>query len=160
MDSKTTFFWIPKDGRDWMQRAWPSNLQFIDCSLMRHKKKYNSNVKYNVVQIQYCKMKKTKYDKSQSRYLSKNFNLSNNNITSFTYLSFIGRLKPLTVHLISGVGLPSALHFRETQGPGWRVWSINEYNKVGRASEKCNELSIILPDWIWCKIFQFKVKNW
>ena len=83
-------------------------------------KKYNSNAKYNVVQIQYCEIKISTYDKSQFRYLSKyyNFNLSNNDILSFTYLSFIGRLKPLTVHLISGVGLPSALHFRETQGPG------------------------------------------
>ena len=38
-----------------------------------------------------------------------------------SYLSDLGKGNPFNVHLISGVGLPRALHFRETGGPGCKV---------------------------------------
>ena len=54
---------------------------------------------------------------------------------AYSYLSLLGKSNPFTDHLISGVGLPLALHFSDTQGPGCNVWSINEYSSVGLASE-------------------------
>ena len=38
-----------------------------------------------------------------------------------SYLSDRGKGNPFRVHLISGVGLPRALHFKETGGPGCKV---------------------------------------
>ena len=38
-----------------------------------------------------------------------------------SYLSDRGKGNPFRVHLISGVGLPLALHFKETGGPGCKV---------------------------------------
>ena len=42
-----------------------------------------------------------------------------------SYLSESGRGNPSRSHLMLGVGFPLAEHFRETKGPGWRVWSMN-----------------------------------
>ena len=52
------------------------------------------------------------------------------------YLSFEGNSKPSKVQVILGVGLPEAEHFRETNGPGCNVWSMNEYDNVGKVSVK------------------------
>ena len=32
--------------------------------------------------------------------------------------------------------MPEAEHFRETNGPGCNVWSMNEYDNVGKVSVK------------------------
>ena len=59
-----------------------------------------------------------------------------------TYLSFEGNSKPSKVQVILGVGLPEAEHFRETNGPGCNVWSMNEYDNVGKVSVKKKQSKI------------------
>jgi len=39
-----------------------------------------------------------------------------------------------SVQEICGVGLPAALHFRDTAGPGCRVCSMKLYSRTGGAS--------------------------
>jgi hypothetical protein len=51
-----------------------------------------------------------------------------------SYLPLLGSGKPSSVHAICGVGLPAALHFRDTAGPGCRVCSIKLYSSTGGAS--------------------------
>ena len=46
-------------------------------------------------------------------------------VLTSSYLSDFGSGKPCRVQLTWGVGLPLALHLRETGGPGCRVWSMN-----------------------------------
>ena len=70
----------------------------------------------------------------------------------------MGRLKPLTVHLISGVGLPSALHLSDTQGPGCKVWSMNEYNSLGRASIKTLMMSVKFFKALDCRIIENTIR--
>lgn len=52
----------------------------------------------------------------------------------YTDLPWLGSGKPSNVHETCGVGLPEALHFNETAGPGWSVCSIKLYKRIGGAS--------------------------
>ena len=47
----------------------------------------------------------------------------------------VGTPCPFNVQTIFGVGLPRAAHFRDTNGPGCKVWSMNRYVIIGEASE-------------------------
>ena len=47
----------------------------------------------------------------------------------------VGTPCPFSVQTIFGVGLPRAAHFRDTNGPGCKVWSMNRYVIIGEASE-------------------------
>ena len=53
----------------------------------------------------------------------------------FSYLSLRWIGNPSSNHSIVGGGFPLAIHFRETEGPGWSVCSENLYSKAGMASE-------------------------
>jgi hypothetical protein len=52
----------------------------------------------------------------------------------WTDLSFCGKGKPSRRHVIWGVGLPVAMHFSDTGGPGCMVWWINLYRSCGWAA--------------------------
>ena len=45
--------------------------------------------------------------------------------------------KPSKDHVTDGVGLPPAMHFNDTAGPGFNVCSMNLYLKTGGVSENC-----------------------
>ena len=47
----------------------------------------------------------------------------------------VGTPCPFSVQTIFGVGLPRAAHFKDTNGPGCKVWSMNRYVIMGEASE-------------------------
>lgn len=57
-------------------------------------------------------------------------------LTLNTNLPWLGSGNPSNVQDICGVGLPAALHFSDTAGPGCKVCSMKLYNKAGGASEK------------------------
>lgn len=48
-----------------------------------------------------------------------------------THRSFWGRGKPSRAQEMVGVGVPEAMHFRETLGPGVSVWLMNLYSSSG-----------------------------
>lgn len=50
-----------------------------------------------------------------------------------------GKGNPSSFHVTSGVGLPVALHFKETAGPGCNVCSMKLYSNTGGASIKQEE---------------------
>ena len=52
-----------------------------------------------------------------------------------TYRSLRCIGNPSSSHSTLGGGFPFAIHFRETDGPGWSVCSENLYNRAGMASE-------------------------
>ena len=57
-------------------------------------------------------------------------------IFQLTYpLLLCGTSCPFNVQVIVGVGLPRAEHFKETSGPGCKVWSMNRYVMIGAASK-------------------------
>lgn len=57
----------------------------------------------------------------------------------FRYKLFtFGKGKPSKFQVICGVGFPVALHFRETDGPGCIVCSMNLYTSCGATSENIN----------------------
>lgn len=58
----------------------------------------------------------------------------NNKKNNNSYLPCVGRGNPSKDHSTLGVGLPAALHFNETAGPGCKVCSMKLYNNVGGAS--------------------------
>ena len=51
-----------------------------------------------------------------------------------SYLASCGIGNPSRVQWICGGGLPLAMHFNETLGPGWSVCSENLYKRTGMAS--------------------------
>jgi hypothetical protein len=63
-----------------------------------------------------------------------------------SYLPLLGSGKPSSVHEICGVGLPAALHFRDTAGPGCRVCSMKLYSRTGGAS--ATEGPVSVPSYI------------
>ena len=52
----------------------------------------------------------------------------------YIYLSLCGRGNPSRCQMRVGGGLPLAMHLRDTEGPGWRVCSVNLNRKKGIAS--------------------------
>ena len=54
----------------------------------------------------------------------------------------VGTPCPFSVQTIFGVGLPRAAHFKDTNGPGCKVWSMNRYVIMGEASEMEENIGI------------------
>lgn len=48
-----------------------------------------------------------------------------------TYRSFCGSGKPSRAQEMVGVGVPEAMHLRDTLGPGVSVWLMNLYSSSG-----------------------------
>ena len=57
----------------------------------------------------------------------------------------VGTPCPFSVQTIFGVGLPRAAHFKDTNGPGCKVWSMNRYVIMGEASEIEENIGIKIP---------------
>ena len=55
--------------------------------------------------------------------------------------------------------MPEAEHLRETKGPGCNVWSMNEYDKLGRVSAKKTSMKILFKTMTLLEIFIFRPTN-
>lgn len=63
--------------------------------------------------------------------------------------SLLDNFLPSSSHVISGVGLPDATHFRNTDGPGCRVSSLNACRICGGSTTKKKiSYTAMRPDYI------------
>jgi len=72
---------------------------------------------------------------------------------AWAHRSLLDNFLPSSSHVISGVGLPDATHFRNTDGPGCRVSSLNACRICGGSTTK-KKISYIAirPDYIYTYI--------
>jgi hypothetical protein len=109
--------------RCWDARRHRHSLSRTDqpavCVMETHLLENNNELYYTVAlfQMQWCSIR-------QREWLASIRVQQYSKVKFCSYRSLLDNFLPSSSHVISGVGLPSAIHFKNTDGPGWRVSSL------------------------------------